>query len=133
MGDVKGHRVAKFLFLVCLVLAFGAQAADKSEPRITGMFSSMRFGTEDLYGDEIFVVYSDTGYFAVVQCARGGVGRPMVAPAKVSGASIEFTLDEEGSCDARRFRGTVIGNKLSGRWGSDGAAVTLRRKSSYWQ
>jgi len=100
---------------------------------MTGMFSSMRYGTEDLFGDEIFVVYSDSGFFAVVQCARGGVGRPMVAPAKVNGASVEFTLDEEGSCDAKRFKGTVTGNTLKGRWGRDGEVVTLKRKSSYWQ
>ena len=135
----KSHAAQRSL-LVCLatcalMLALSAtRAADVSPPRMTGMFTDMTYNEEggDVNGIEVFLVYSNRGYFAVYQSSEGEPSVPVVVPAKVQGTMVTFqvppTVDARGT-----FTGTVIDNELSGTFSGNGQAVHLKRKPSYWQ
>jgi hypothetical protein len=84
--------------LVLLLIALTAEVQSAS-PKVTGIFSNMRFGTEDVYGVEIFITYSSKGYFAQVQCAEGAINRPVVVPAIVAGSSVEFLVPTISATD----------------------------------
>ena len=79
------------------------------------MYSNMHFGTEDVNGMEIFVLNSDDGYFALLQCAEGVAGKPVLLPAAVRGPllypdgfkgyelEIEAHSDSSSHCPKTRF------------------------------
>jgi hypothetical protein len=56
---------------------------------VAGVYSDLKYIREagDLVGREIFIVFGgDFGYFAVIQCAEGWPGRPVLVAAKVEGS-----------------------------------------------
>jgi hypothetical protein len=122
------------MLALALILSPSAFAQAES-PRITGLYSNMRAGTEDLSGVEVFLVRGEGGYFATVQCAQGVPGKPVLVPALVSGRVVEFQLpaDAKTLCPAAKFRGELRDDGLKGAFeGSDWPGF-LTRSRSYWQ
>ena len=117
---------------VALLLASVASAA---EPRVTGTYSSLRFGTEDLTGMEVSVLYGGHAYYVLVQCAEGEPGVPALVPARVDGLALSFQLSESSrsGCPTTPFRGTIGSKGLSGRFGGMAWPGFLKRGPSYWQ
>ena len=123
--------------LFALLLAFSIQA-QSATPKITGVFSSMRFGTEDVTGVEVFITYSGKGYFAQVQCAEGAISQPIIIPVRVNGLFVEFdipsTLEKNNyACPAGKFEGKLSFFGLKGHFEGTKWPGLLKRKSSYWQ
>ena len=98
------------------------------------MFTDMAYNEEggDVNGIEIFLVYSNRGYYAVYQSGEGTPSVPVVVPAKVQGVMVTFQVPP--AVDARgTFTGTINDKELSGSFSGNGQTVHLKRKSSYWQ
>ena len=122
--------VTAFVVLLSACVAIGnAQNAD----RPTGTFTDMRYHRDsgDVVGTEVHVVYSRSGYYVVYQSSEGEPGIPVVVPAKVAGAELEF--DVPASVDSRgRFTGTFDAERLTGTFAGSQERVDLKRGSSYW-
>ena len=120
--------------VAAIVLASSAAA---SEPRITGTYSSLEYVAEagDIVGVEITVIYSDSGYFTLVQCAEGSPGVPLLVPATVKGSTISFSLPSqvESDCPATQFQGTISKRGLTGAFKDTDWPGFLKRRRSYWQ
>src|SRR3954469_23276877 len=87
-SSVKSHirRTATVAVLTaCLALSSLSRAAD---PKLTGMFSNLHFGTEDITGVEMYIVFSHGNLYATVQCAEGAPGIPETVRVSVSGSSL---------------------------------------------
>ena len=123
--------------LITLLIFFTAEAQAAS-PRMTGMFSNMRFGTEDVGGVEVFITYSDKGYFAQVQCAEGAISRPILVPVVVAANFVEFIVPVQVepnsySCPSGKFKGEVSSKGMKGHFEGTEWPGFLNRKGSYWQ
>ena len=130
------NRIALTL-LVCAVICDAAISAPP-KVRVTGMFSDLAYVAEagDLVGTEVFLGYQGDGiYFALVQCAEGSPSKPLLVEASVDGLQVKFSLPPSDSshCPVATFVGTVSRSGLRGKFLGGGEAVTLRRRSSYWQ
>jgi hypothetical protein len=114
-----------------LVLTSGGYCADAT-PRVTGFFSDIRYNAEggDVIGMEVHI-----GPRAIVQCAKGEPGEPIVLPVAVSDHDIEFEIPDrsEHLCCLGKFRGTVSGDALTGKFDRCKKKVVLKRKGSYWR
>ena len=135
--NVSCHQMTRLIILVAvaLVVAWSTTAPTQERFRVTGLYSNMKFGTEDVTGVEIFVVYGHEGHYAVVQCAEGVPGKPLVAKATVIKHAIEFEVpaDRETLCPKGIFRGTVSPEGLQGKFERVDWPGFLPRKKSYWQ
>jgi hypothetical protein len=117
-----------------LIFASFTGAALAAKSKLTGIYSDMTYNTEsgDVLGDEVFIVFSGKGYYAVFQGSEGEPYPPVVIPAQVDGTSIRFTLPK--SVDPRgEFQGNIVGDELVGSFSSNGQSIHLKRKESYWQ
>ncbi|MES2884817.1 MAG: hypothetical protein V4709_08430 [Pseudomonadota bacterium] len=120
--------------IAAAVLLLFAGFVTASQLRLTGTYSSLRFGTEDLSGAEITLVYGGNGFYAVVQCSEGSPGIPLVVPVQVQQASIEFRVTAASSgCPESRFVGSVTAEGLSGVFEGTQWPGFLKRGKSYWQ
>ena len=129
-------HIVFWLAVLAFLLTTPAWSSDAAapNPKLTGMFSDMRFNAEggDVLGQEIFIVYSKHGYFAVLQSSEGEPGRPVVVPATLTGSSVTFRVPAD--VDLRgEFRGVISQDGLIGTFSGNGQSVNLKRKSSYWQ
>lgn len=106
-----------------------------AEPGVTGTFSSLHFGTEDLVGVEISVVVGGNGHYVIVQCAEGAPGIPEVAVAHLQGTELSFQLsaDSRSGCPAAQFRGIISSTGLTGTFEGSSWPGFLKRGRSYWQ
>lgn len=119
-------------------LIISSTLASAAPLKVTGLFSNMRFGTEDVNGVEIFITYSTNGYFAQVQCAEGAVSRPVVVEVRVTASLIEFSVPPSSdqnsySCPSGQFKGVVSDRGIKGSFDGMNWPGTLKRKKSYWQ
>lgn len=130
------HARRFLLLLLALPMLVGCQ------PRKTGLFSSLEMDKDGaLHGFEIFIVKGgraaggDADYYAIVQCANGKVGPPVMGRVAISADEVSIMLPEQGDpgCASRAFTGTIGFNALVGRFGDDGNELTLPRKDSFWQ
>jgi hypothetical protein len=121
--------------LATLTLFLVAGAAQPAEPHVTGTFSSLHFGTEDLTGVEISVVFGGNEHYVIVQCAEGTPGVPEVAVAHLHGTDISFQLSlaTRSGCPATEFRGTISNKGLTGTFSRSDWPGFLKRGRSYWQ
>ena len=121
------------------VFALPLISAHEVPKKITGIYSDMSYNVEggDLLGDEIFLVYSDRGYYVIYQESEGAVYAPIVIPAKVDGSSVSFTLPPSADRPDQPtgFQGKVINDELVGtfKFKNTEQTVHLKRKNSYWQ
>jgi hypothetical protein len=123
------------VLVVLVAFAVAAGSAVAGPPKLTGMFSNMRFGTEDVDGVEVFVTYSKAGYFAHVQCAEGAPGVPFLVPATVTNSVLKFDVPagSEYRCPSGPFKGQVSAQGLRGSFGTTNWPGFLARRRSYWQ
>ena len=134
---MKGFSM-KFTIPAIVMLAVSMwspnHAADVHHARMTGVYTDMKYNKEsgDVVGQEIFVVFSKDGYFAILQSSEGEPTAPVVVPLQVDGTSIMFkvppTLDIRGD-----FHGRVSGDHLIGTFSGNNQSVDLKRQNSYWQ
>jgi hypothetical protein len=124
-----------FLAVLILLLTVSPAFAQTSVPKITGIYSSLRYNQEggDLQGMELLVIPEKAGgYSAFVQIAEGGAPFTAVVHIFVEGSRISFVIPVEGAFGERRFEGEMKGTSLV--IGSpNGAKQTLHRGKSYWQ
>jgi hypothetical protein len=123
-----------FVWVVMLGFACATCAQTKPTNKLTGIYSDMSYSDDsgDVLGDEIFLVFSNRGYYAVFQGSEGEPYVPVVVPVKVEGNSISFTLP--ASTDPRgKFQGKITNGELTGTFSGNAQTVHLKRKASYWQ
>lgn len=123
-----------FWALVVLSLAGAPAFGQTSRPKVTGVYSNLRYNQEggDLLGMELLVVPSGAGYKAFVQIAEGGAPYTAIVPVAVENSRISFTLPREGAYGGMSFDGELEGASLVIK-SAAGANETLRRGKSYWQ
>lgn len=121
--------------LATLPLLFIAGPTMSAEPGSTGTFSSLRFGTEDLTGMEISVVFGGDEHYVIVQCAEGTPGVPEVVVARLLGKALSFQLSANtlSGCPTTKFSGTINSNGLTGSFDHSDWPGFLKRGKSYWQ
>ena len=124
--------------ILIALLVFSCSEARAELPRMTGVFSNMRFGTEDVSGVEIIITNSDKGYFAQVQCAEGAISRPILVPVSVAANFIEFIVpvkveSNSYSCPPGKFKGEVSTKGMKGAFEGRRWPGFLSRRGSYWQ
>jgi hypothetical protein len=130
------RRVLVASIVVAALTCLGASAAKKPS-RVNGMFSDMKYVAEagDAIGTEVLIVVGTPGggtvvnYFVYCQTAGGAPDPPVLVPAKVDGANVEFTMPAPWGT----FRGTVSEAALTGEFQGTKTRVRLRRGKSYWQ
>jgi hypothetical protein len=128
------NRTAKFIFLTAgLAISMLSYAAG---PKVTGMFSSLRFGTEDVSGVEMYVMYSHSNYYAALQCAEGAPGIPEIVKLSVSASSISFVVpaNSGSSCPSgATFSGELTASGIKGSFSGTDWPGFLKRGKGYWQ
>ena len=127
-------NVSRFVLLVASVAVFPPGHA--AEPRVTGIFSNLQFGTEDLAGVEMYIVPSRGNYYATVVCAEGGPGVPETVKLTVSGSSISFVVpaNSASNCPAGAvFTGQISVNGINGAFSGSELRLFLNRGKGYWQ
>lgn len=133
---MKPHSMALLLFAAICALGITSKgvAQEPSSQKVTGIYSDMQYNREggDVVGQEVFIVFSKSGYFAILQLSEGEPSAPVVVPVKVAGSAVTFTVPTE--MDTRgTFKGNISGGHLVGTFSGNGQKVDLKRKSSYWQ
>ena len=129
----------KHLFTLVVCCVFGASAtAQSTEPKLTGVFSDLRYSKHsgDVIGMEVFVVFAgEKGLFATIQCSEGWPSKPVLVPAIAKGSSIELAAhnDSASHCPKVPFRGVVSQSGLRGQFEGMADKVFLKRKQSFWQ
>jgi|GEM_PF-1559022 len=126
--------------ILCGVLAMVPLLASAGElPKAQGVYSSIAMTpSEDYQGMEVIISLTDSGYYAVLQCASGAdATRPVVVPIRVDEelGTLEFAAhdDPDNSCPMEAFGGSFDHEGLRLHY-SDGHDVgLLRRSGSFWQ
>ena len=110
-------------------------SASGSEPKIqTGTYSDMKYVDGGVWGLEITIVDSESGYFALVQCSDHKPGVPELVPLKVHATRISFDLTgSESGCGFPSFEGVIRNGELMGLFYRSSKIFYLRHKPSYWQ
>lgn len=127
-------------FIPLLIPLFGYVTFASDSVPITGMYSNMVLNKEsgDVLGSEMFIVYSNKGYFVTFQSSEGEPTIPVVTDLKVNGTHIEFSLPE-GHAYNGTFKGDITYQDLTGSFERGQLDYTgekvfrLKRKDSYWQ
>ena len=125
--------VPRLIFLSSIALPLLSQAAD---PRVTGMYSNLRFGTEDVTGVEMYVVSSHGSYYASLQCAEGAPGIPETVKLSVSGSSVSFVVPSStrsGCPSGATFTGQLAADGIRGSFAGTDWPGFLKRGNGYWQ
>lgn len=137
MNMKRFHRViAVSWFATALVCLSIHLSYAQEKVKRTGTFSNLVGHSEsgDLLGAEIRIVYSDTGYQAMLQIAEGGAGIPVLVPVSFESHRVKFQIPDshayagsfEGQVDLKSLRGIL-------RFKSDAEMkIDLPRKKSYW-
>lgn len=130
----------KFLLALALCIpVFGSSSPviAKSQSKVTGIFTTLTSDREtgDISGTEIFVMYSNRGYYVTYQCAAGEVSEPVLLKATIAGSVIQFRVPESFKyfCDYGDFRGIIKSNGIEGVFQQTNQKVFLRRKESFSQ
>jgi hypothetical protein len=131
--------VSKLVAAITLaVLLVSAKAEVPSEPRVSGIYSSLRFNSEggDLLGTELLILPREDkgklGWSVFVQISEGAAPYTAVVPLLVDHSKFEFTLPPGGAYGGLRFTGVFENKGLLLNWES-GTKEHLRRGRSYWQ
>jgi len=127
------------LALLIAVASMGSVAGQNSPraagARPTGMFSNLQYIAEagDVIGMEVYLVFGHGEYSAIVQCAGGEPGSPIVVSAQVEKMRVSFDLPEGQPECGTSFEGVVSTQGLRGRFRGEGKDRWLPRKKGYWE
>ena len=133
---MKKYYSLVFVFLLMFTHIVRAEAACNvhHHEKITGIYSDMKYNKEsgDVVGNEIFIVFSRNGYFAILQSSEGEPSRPVVVPVSVNGVNVRFSVPPD--MDSRGdFQGLICNKHLAGKFSGNDQKINLVRKNSYWQ
>lgn len=128
----------KYLVSTSLCVIVGASAfAAGAEVKVTGTYSNLTYNKEsgDLGGTEISILFGAQAHYAVVQCAEGEPGVPIVVKIHVDGLKVSFAVPKNSGsgCPEAAYVGTVSAAGLMGQFSGFGSPELLQRKNSYWQ
>lgn len=117
-----------------MLATIGVASAEASQTRVTGIFSDMHFVQEagDVVGMEVFIMYTEKGYYAVVQFAEGTPLIPVIVPVNVDKSSVRFIVPLATGASGK-FLGVVTEEGLLGKFENGGDKFKLMRRKSYWQ
>ena len=124
-----GPRIAGFGALSLVLLLAGCSV------QVTGTYSTLAFASGRTTGMEIFILRGpESRYFALVQCARGALGTPVLLEATVvaDDLGLPAITDSRSGCPTGAFRGHVQPSGIKGSF-NGGANIWLPRKDSAWQ
>jgi hypothetical protein len=134
-ADVKKTLISVSSLIALLLIS---TAGASSSPKVTGLFSNMRFYPDsgDVGGMEVFIVYASEGmsgqHYASVQQAEGSPEPPVIVKVTVISDKIEFKLPGAAG-EASTFRGRVTAKSLVGSFEGSDEVLSLRRGKSCWQ
>jgi len=119
------------LALTCPLSSLGPDAA--ARPSVTGIFSDMYYSAEggDVVGTEVFIMYTNQGYYATFQMAEGVPSVPALVQVSVDGVNVSFSVPEAQG--GGMFRGHVTARALVGTLEEGRDPLNLKRGKSYWQ
>lgn len=128
--------MARFITILVLLLASN-MAWSATKTKVTGLFTDMHYISEagDVLGTEIFIIYSNSGYYAVMQCAEGAPSKPVVVSASIKGNEVKLEPhnDTSSHCPMATFIGQITPNGLRGKFEGTDYSGLLKRQRSYWQ
>ncbi len=125
------------LTLLSLLSCTDAQTRSNVPQRrgiVFGSFSSLHYipETGGIIGREVLVLPNMNSAYVVFQCAKGGVGEPVLAPAEVSGTQVSFKITQkDGFCNGT-YVGSITAKGMILRESSERNGEFLLRKRSYW-
>jgi TRAP-type uncharacterized transport system fused permease subunit len=124
-----GTFIIFILFLLLSYMCFG-----DTQPKPTGVFTKMHYNAEggDVLGLELFVVYSNYGYYVIYQSSEGEPSMPIVIPAIIEGMRITFEVPASIGASGS-FEGVISSAGLIGTFSENQQTVHLKRTSRYWQ
>ena len=93
---------------------------------------AMSKGEVSISGMEVFIVFTEKGYFALVQFSDGAPTVPELVPLVVQGRSISFVTNLPNGVKGR-FDGDVTQSGLRGKFVDMGEPFLLPKRRSYWQ
>ena len=127
-----------FRFSIILALLLASNLAfSAAKNKITGLFSDMHYISEagDVIGAEIFIISSDSGYYAIMQCAEGAPSKPVIVSASINGTTVKLEPhnDQSSHCPMAPFIGRITSNSLRGKFEGTDYPGLLKRQKIYWQ
>ena len=128
----------RFIWL-CTLASIPALALGAETPRVQGVYSNIAMTpSEDYQGMEVIISLTDTGYYAVLQCASGAdATRPVVVPVKVDDerGTLAFAAhaDPDNTCPMTPFTGKVGRDGLRVHYDEGDDVGLLKRGRSFWQ
>jgi hypothetical protein len=133
------HRVGSLIVVMIVtgfVVSSTTEADEKSQTRITGTYTDMRYVSEagDVIGTEIKIVFTGSRFQGALQIAEGVPGELILVDVEQKANSVSFSIPESSPYPGS-FAGAISGGALRGefRFKSGGSAkVVLRRGKSYW-
>jgi hypothetical protein len=133
--------VARFTLILLLAVSgiLPADPSSASEPhkaKVTGTFTNLKYLKEagDLLGYEIRVLFTQKGYYALVQVASGGAGVAVLEPVRISEERLLIAFKDH-PFGLESFEGAISQATLTGKFRfTTGTAesVSLKRGKSYW-
>jgi hypothetical protein len=124
-----------FVGVLLLPSSFGlAQKADSADSiNKTGCFTNIFYHEEagDVLGTELFIVYSNDGYYVLFQDAEGEPSPPQLVRATVTGDRISFQLPATQGFRTQTVTGNFTPTALTCKFA--GTIIKLIRGKSYWQ
>jgi hypothetical protein len=103
--------------------------------KVTGTYSTLAFAAGHAQGIEVFIVRGPgSRYYAMVQCADGELGRPVLLEASIRAEDIRLPVivDAGARCPAGAFVGLIGSDGIRGAFAGAGT-IMLPRKASAWQ
>lgn len=124
-------------FIILALLLVSNLAFSATKTKVTGLFSDMHYISEagDVIGTEIFIISSDSGYYAIMQCAEGAPSKPVIVSASINGSTVKLEShnDQSSHCPMAPFMGQITSNGLRGKFEGTDYPGLLKRQRSYWQ
>lgn len=124
---------------LCALALIPALASGAETLRIQGVYSNIAMTpSEDYQGMEVIISLTDTGYYAVLQCASGAdATRPVVVPVKVDEekGTLEFAAhaDPDNTCPMTPFTGRISRDGLRVHYDEGDDVGLLKRGMNFWQ
>lgn len=125
--------VKRFAVIAALVLFGLATLGQAEEPRISGVFSNLRYSEQsgDLIGWEILVVPRQGGtYTAIVQVAEGSAPAVVIGTLVANDSNMVISIPN-GQAFAGAYTATITATEM--RFETPEGTERLRRGKSYWQ
>ncbi len=139
MFFANGTIIRRCFLFTCGLALLPTLAPAADMPRAQGVYSNITMTpSEDFQGMEVIISLTDTGYYAVLQCASGAdATRPVVVPVQVDveTGTLAFAAhtDPDNTCPMTTFTGKISGDGLRVHYDEGDDVGLLKRGRSFWQ